>query len=190
MQTLSERINRLFAEEKWPAARKLIERALQREPQDHWLLARLASIHYEERDYETAQKIARQAERLQPDCPLVQWELAGALHMLGKPGPALRIYRGLLQRGLKSVGHDECGEGEEWAISLLTDCLFRMGLCYQGQGKNAAALRAFRKHLELRGMGANSIYPVDEARQRIQKVAGSCRRILVQELEAVGKTGA
>src|SRR5688572_8717949 len=94
--TLSKRINRLFDHEKWAAARSLIERELATLPADdwtrHWWLTRLSTTYYEERNYKKARELAEQAVAIAPSCPLVLWDLAGTLDMLGDKAGAIHTY--------------------------------------------------------------------------------------------------
>jgi hypothetical protein len=128
--TLSERINDCFNREAWGEAREIILRALRKSPDDHWLISRLSTTYYEEKDYQQALQLARRAVQLDRTCPLVLWDLAGALDAIGDKEQAIKTYEKLLSRGVDGIANDECGEGEEWAKSLLADCKLRAALCY------------------------------------------------------------
>src|SRR5438046_2067728 len=157
-KTIGKQINDLLVAEEYAKARKLIEAELAEKPEDHWLLTRLGTTYYEEGKYAKALAIARRAHELAPRCPLVLWDLAGSLDMTGDEKAAVAIYRQLLQRGVKAVANDECGEGAEWATALLTDCLYRLGACYQDLGHKRQALRHYRRFAELLAMGVTSLY--------------------------------
>ena len=104
-------IERAIASDDWENARKLIRVALKKAPEDHWLLARLALTHYEQRDYTTALRYGLEAAEIAPACPLVLWEVAGAMDMLDQPSAALRVYRKLTRRSIDNLAHGPCGEG-------------------------------------------------------------------------------
>ena len=87
---MSQEIEKLISAEKWTEARTAIVKALGSSPHDHWLLARLALTYYEQRRYGKALELARRAQRLSPRCPLVLWEVGGALDMLGRTTEARR----------------------------------------------------------------------------------------------------
>lgn len=161
-RTLSEKINNLFNKEKWDDARALIEGELTKPGNinDHWLLTRLATTYYEKKEYPTALEHLKKAKELAPRCPLVLWEYAGTLDALGKFDEAIDVYVSLLRRGAPAIANEECGEGTEWAVGLLTDCLFRIGVCLKHQGKMAKSWRFFTGYEEVVRAGAKSIYTV------------------------------
>jgi hypothetical protein len=182
MPTLSQRINTLFAKEQWAKARELIGKELGRAPDSHWLLARLSTAYHEERKYPKALEVARQAEQLAPECPLVLWDLAGALDATGDFEGALEMYRKLIRRGPIAIGNDECGEGLAWAISLLVDCVYRVGLCLEHLGKIADALLFYHNFLELRSGWQGGIYSSEDAERRIARLAEHKPDYLEREL--------
>src|SRR5687768_1235920 len=100
---MSKEIEKLIDAEDWKAARKLIHAALRKEPDSHWLLTRLGLTHYEERNYRKALLYDTQALELAPNCPLVLWDYAGTLDMLGRNKEAIAIYRKLIKRGVDKI---------------------------------------------------------------------------------------
>lgn len=128
-----------IAAEDWEAARGLIERELRRTPASHWLLARLALTYYEQHDYQTALRCGTQAQDLAPDCPLVLWEVAGALDMLERKHEAITVYRQITCRTLDDLAHGPCGEGLAWARGLVADSYYRMGRSHEDLGETNKA---------------------------------------------------
>jgi len=182
-----ERINKLLDLEKWKEARKVILAELQKEPTSHWLLTRLATTYYEEKEYQQAIALGMQAYKLAPRCPLVLWDLAGALQMVGDDKAALALYEGLLKRSMKRIAENECGEGRAWATALLTDCLFRMGQSFAALGRTKAARRAFQGYLVMRGKGAGSIYSAEDAVKELAKIGPARSPKIEQELKEVSQ---
>jgi hypothetical protein len=133
--TSTQRIDELFESEQWEAARAALLAELRSNPGDHWLLTRLATTYYEQRKYKEALKYSRSAFSSNPECPLVLWDLAGTLDALGKKDEAIGIYSQLLDRGVQRIANDECGEGEEWARSLLADCKYRIAMACKDIGR-------------------------------------------------------
>ena len=69
--------------------------------------------------------------------------------------------------------HEECGEGVPWAIALLTDCYYRLGICHEHLGNAEAALKHFMAYLILRtSNNADSIYTLEEALSRLRQLPG------------------
>ena len=64
--TFSQQINDLFAREDWRTARALIETEMAKRGDEpgHWLLTRLATTFYEEREYKKALPLLEKARQL------------------------------------------------------------------------------------------------------------------------------
>jgi tetratricopeptide (TPR) repeat protein len=165
---MSRKIERLISAERWKEARAAILAALDAEPSSHWLLARLALTYYEQRQYSEALGVAEQARCLAPRCPLVLWEIAGALHMLGRTSEAIRVYRRLVRRGIGPLATGECGEGMAWARGLVADCWYRIARCHLSAGRRRLSFDAYTQHLRLRGPGCRSIYPIGAVRRELR----------------------
>ena len=145
-------------------ARALLEPRLKDESNNHWLLTRLGTTYYEERDYRKALRLSRRAYKLRPHCPLVLWDLASTLEMLGQDRKVLEIYKILFALGPKRLAEEECGEGINWASALLTDCLYSAAGCLHRLGEPEEALACIQQHLEMRALGVKSIYSLREGR--------------------------
>lgn len=155
-------VEELIAADRWEDARREIRQKLKAEPQSHWLLTRLGLTYYEQRRYKTALKYELQALRLAPTCPLVLWDYAGTLQMLGRHGEALDVYRRLVRRGVARLATGLCGEGRAWARGLVADCHYRMVESLDALGERRQADRALAEHLDARGPGCRSIYSLKE----------------------------
>lgn len=160
MSHLSEKIDDLFAKEKWKEARALVEKEMAKRGDEpgHWLLARLATTYYEERRYKKALQLVEKALALAPHCPLVLWDYAGTLDALGRSEEAIDIYMSLVLRGPDKVGQEECGEGVGWAVGLLTDCFYRVSVCLKHLQRPQPAWQFFLWYAQLVTAGAPSLY--------------------------------
>ena len=179
-------IEQLIEAERWVDARKACLAWLERSPEDHWLMARVALTHYEQGDYEAALAWADKAQALAPDCPLVLWERAGALDMLEREAEALATYRGLLERGSERVGGEVCGEGVAWAHGLLADCAYRAGCCLLDLGDKEKGRAMLRHALEMAVLGAEGIYTPDDIVEQLARVHPGRRRAALDA--AIGAT--
>lgn len=139
-----------------------LRRRLKREPQHHWLLTRLSSLFYERRRYATALEYAEKAFAQVPTCPLVLWDYAGALQMLGRHSEALDLYARIVRRGVYRIATGECGEGRGWARGLIADSHYRASISLKALGNKEASFSAFELCLDQRGPGCYSIYKLDE----------------------------
>ena len=173
---VDKRIEAAFAREDWPKARDLLIAELKKDPRNHWLLARLSTTFYEERKYKKALTLIEQAYEIAPHCPLVNWDYAGTLDALGKSKKALRIYCNLIAKGpAKLADMEPCGEGLDWALSLLIDCIFRGGVCLEHLGQNEKAIRWFQAFLKLRAEKDGGLYEPEDALKRITKLSSQRR---------------
>lgn len=161
---MSKVIESLIAADDWRGARRLIHAALRRDPESHWLISRLALTYYEEFNYGRALDYDRRAYAIAPHCPLVLWGLAGSLDMLERYDEAISIYRRIVRRGKQRLAYGECGEGLARARGLYADALYRMSMCYSAKGNRRLALVHLERHLDERGPGCHSIYPLDDIR--------------------------
>ncbi|MCI0379365.1 MAG: tetratricopeptide repeat protein, partial [Gemmataceae bacterium] len=128
-------INAAFAREDWEKARDIIIGELKRAPKDHWLLTRLSTTYYEQKNYQQALQHVDEVAKIKPDCPLVLWDLAGTLDALGKHQEAIDTYMKIFDKPTQELVDGPCGEGFDWAHALLTDCVFRLGVCFERLGK-------------------------------------------------------
>lgn len=170
---MSRDIEERIQAQDWPGARRLIEARLTADADNHWLLTRLSLTYYEERDYQHALQVSKRALALAPNCPLVLWDYAGTLEMLGRYREGLSIFRRVIRRGVESIAHGECGEGVGWARGLIADCHYRTAGCYRKLKQEARSLREFEKHLDMRGPGCYSIYSLREVGKQFAHVRGA-----------------
>jgi tetratricopeptide (TPR) repeat protein len=183
---MKNKIEELIEKEDWPEARKEILSKLEKDPEDHWLLTRLGLTYYEERDYEKALKIEEMAYRIAPHCPLVLWDYAGTLQMLGRHKEAIKVYRRILAKGIDEIAYGECGEGKAWGRGLIADCYYRLSDSHRDLGEDTKAVRAFETHLDLRGPGCHSIYPLGSLNKKLQTLKNK-RTGLNQRVQRIAK---
>jgi hypothetical protein len=85
--------------------------------------------------------------------------------MLQRHWEALAIYEKLTQRGAKQIAVGPCGEGLAWANGLVADCYYRMMESLDALGDETGANAMLVRHLDMRGPGCYSIYPLGELRR-------------------------
>ncbi len=170
-----KRIELEVARENWVKARKLITEELRHDPDDHWLLIRLSLTYYEQREYSKALGFSNQALEMAPSCPLVLWNHAGALEMLGRTNEALTIYQRLIRRGVNRIAFDACGEGVALARGMVADSQYRLAGCYLTLKRFGQAARAYKRHLAMRGPGCRSIYSLRVVRNELSRLESRVR---------------
>jgi tetratricopeptide (TPR) repeat protein len=174
-----------LAEQAWPAALKEIDRQLQQDPDNHWLLSRRSDVLYEMWNYESARQAAEQALAVVPDCPLALWSYAGALDMLGRTEDAGGVYIHLIHRGAQQLSDpdadaDECWEDAQWTLGLVADCMFRIAGCLARLQRTAQAFRLYAHFLSIHVLGARGLYSRKEA---VTKIAQLSEQLSEQEAE-------
>jgi len=139
-----------------------LRQQLKAAPRHHWLLTRLSSVYCEQGRYSLALRYAEKAFAEVASCPLVLWDYAGALQMLGRHYEALDLYARIVTRGVNPIANGECGEGKAWARGLVSDSHYRASLSLKAIGNEPASLSALEQCLDLRGPGCRSIYRLNE----------------------------
>jgi tetratricopeptide (TPR) repeat protein len=162
----AKRIEDAIESDDWGKARLLIRKSLRHEPNDHWLLTRLGLTYYEQKQYKRALYYENKALQIAPYRPLVIWDYAGTLDMLGRTKEALSIYRWLASWDEERLAYGPCGEGVQAARSLAADCFCRIGAILEEQGQRKRAITAYREHLSRRTRGTRSIYPLAQVKHK------------------------
>lgn len=178
-----ETIDALIQRKEWEGARARIREELASDPDNHWLLTQLGVTYYEQRQYRESLKWFLKSFAIVPDCPLTLWNLAGALDAIGKPKMAVTLYRWLLQSDV-SPEDDPCWESEEWTESLKTDCVYRLGLCFEHLGRKESAEHCFRQYIQLLLIGVNGMYPIEDAVRHIRGLRGTGKNQREKEVQA------
>ena len=155
-------IEALIRAENWVPAGRAIRHELIKDPTNHWLLTRMSLTFYERHDYRKALVFSQRAFAADPECPLVLWDYAGTLQMLGRHRDAIEIHRKLIRRGPKKLASGSCGEGLARARGLVADCHYRVSNSMEELGLSDEALGEFERHLDMRGPGCQSIYTMSE----------------------------
>ena len=159
-----------YQAERWKDLRAVLKEDLRQDPDDHWLLTRISLTYYEQRNYKEALAYSEKAIELDPACPLALWDYAGTLDMLGRDEEAVEIWEGLLERGVESIAHGECGEGIGWARSLLNDCRYRIARIANEHQNLIRARTYYEEHLKNRRSGQYSVYTRADAQRRLRDV--------------------
>jgi tetratricopeptide (TPR) repeat protein len=169
------RVNDLFQEEKWEEARSLLEKEREKDPSNHWILTQLGVTFYEQGLYEEALQLFRASLEILDDCPFTLWNLAGVLDALGNYAAAIKVYIWLIE-SKRTAKNDPCWESEQWTNSLKTDCLYRLGICFQHLGKKKQAEHCYRQYLNLMASGIDSLYTAEDVVNRIRSFESSSPR--------------
>jgi tetratricopeptide (TPR) repeat protein len=168
-RTREQKIESLLEQEDWENAQKAIQRELIHHPEDHWLHTQLGVSLYEQGRYEESLQPLLGSLDIVPDCPLTLWNLAGALDAIGKPLDAVPIYSWLL-KSKKTPADDTCWESEEWTSALKTDCVYRVGACFEKLKKWPSAENCFRQYINLLLAGMQGTYSLDDAAGHIRRI--------------------
>ena len=183
---IGERINDLIDSEQWETAHALIEKALAKDPDSHWLLTRLGETYYEQRHCKKALGVFLKSLDLVAGCPLTLWHLAGTLDALEYPAEALRLYTWLLE-SKRTAADDPCWESVAWTDALKTDCVFRIGVCFRNLNRQDEAAHCFRQYLDLLLAGATGSYTSEATLQQFREIGTPPPRAVENELRKAAK---
>lgn len=159
--------------EDWAGARKILFELKKVYKNDHWILSRISSTYYEDKKYKKALEYALKAKKLEPNCPLVLWDLAGALDMLEKELEAIKIWKSLLRKDINKLAHGPCGEGIRSAKSLKNDCRLNIGRSYEDIGRKKLALKYYQLHLDHRQQGIPCLESIKYVKNRMKQLKAS-----------------
>lgn len=169
-EILLSKFYKLYHEDKYEKARKILFKLLKNEPESHWILSRISSTYYEDRNYQKALVFAERALEIAPDCPMVLWDYAGVLDMLDDTKKAISIWKYLLNCSIEQIAFDECGEGIRDAKSLHNNCRFRIGNSYKYLNQKKLANKYLKLHLQNRQRGLPSIYTKKEVLKILESI--------------------
>lgn len=158
----TNKIEKYFDEDNWVKARELLLIELKKNKDDAWLLTRLSTTYYEQYDYKKALEISIRAFAILPSDPLVIWDYAGALSMLGEDKQAINFYKMIVRMDLNKIAFFETGNGLRWAKSIVNDSRFRIGLCFLDLKNQKQAKKWIEEHLKNRKKGLPSLYSKKE----------------------------
>lgn len=164
-----DKADKYLFENKLSQSRIILKSILKRHPDDHWLLSRVGCTYYEEMNYSKALQYSLKAVKISPRCPLVLWDYAGVLDMLGRKSEAIKIWKSLVKRGIESIANGECGEGLVRARALVNDCNYRIGNSYIKLGRKSLGLKYIQMHIHNRVMHKyKSIYDLRSVREQLK----------------------
>jgi pentatricopeptide repeat protein len=193
---LNGAIDGLFKRGRWNEARRLLERAREKDPENHWLVTQLGVTFYEQQRYHEALVLFAASLEIVPDCPLTLWNLAGTLDALGKPARAVSIYTWLLQSD-RSSKDDPCWESRQWTDALKADCAYRLGVCFEHLGRKQKARHWYLQYLNLLSAGLEGSYSLEDVQRRLRDLRGDdqngaaereIRKALHATIQAAGAT--
>jgi tetratricopeptide (TPR) repeat protein len=132
----------------------------------------LGVTFYEQRDYEKSLNYFNTSRKIASSCPLTQWNLAGALGALGRTSQAIKTYNGLLE-SRTTFAEDACWESKEWTDAIKADCVYRLGACFERQGKKRIAEDCYRQYIDLLLVGIDGLYSMEDVTGRIRALQKS-----------------
>lgn len=137
-------------------------------PEDHETLVSAGLKLHEARRYAAALRVFEQASRLAPECPVVAFNRANPMHMLGREAEAYSILKDLIRTPPAQLKRRCSSAGPR---SLQLDAyylLFRVVLDYRGVC--AEAFKYAAAHLRRRRRGLHSVWSVREVRAEVAEM--------------------
>jgi tetratricopeptide (TPR) repeat protein len=152
--------------EEWKKAKALIASELKKDPKNFCFLSNLSVAYYDKEKYEEALKFAEKAYEIASNDPLIIFNYAKALYMMGREGDARILFKKILRKTVKTVS--KYGQGVHWAQSLINDCRYLLGLCYKDMGNSRLAIKWLKEHFKHLGGNVQSNYNIKHTRKVLQ----------------------
>ena len=131
-------------------ARRRLRSWLEADPDDHWVMAKMAQTYEEQRQYWTALNWAIHLLRIRPRCPIALWELACILNEERRLDPVAADYRTWIERPSRSYTTGPCDQSRAWAERSVSDCWSSLAWLEQWCCHQQAAVEGCRQHLRCR----------------------------------------
>ena len=132
---------------------------------DHRTLVKAGLKLHEARHYSKALEYFDRAMRITPECPVVAYNRANTLHMLGRDAEAYRILRELIR--VAPLELDQCCP-DAHGVSLQLDTFYLLFLVTTDvRGLCAEAFDYAAEHLRRRRRGLQSVWSIKEVRATI-----------------------
>lgn len=147
-----------YNNENWPLAKKELEKYLEKNHDNHYELALLASIYRIEANFETAFDFISRALKINKHCPWVLWHFADISDMLCKYEWARTIWLHLIRKGTKRLCKaGGCETDLEDSASIINDCRYRLHLSFETENPSLSKryLTLYKKYVK---KGVKSIY--------------------------------
>lgn len=157
---IEKKIEKFYRSEDWNKAKIVTLQNLKKNPKNHFLWTRLASIYFEQKNKEKSLSAAKKAYVLSPNCPLVCWDYGNALVGTGHHNRAVIVFKRLLRMNVKGVARGKCGQGLKNAQKLVNDTKYVLGICLYEMGLKQESLKFINDHIRNRKKGVKSNYPL------------------------------
>ena len=132
---------------------------------DHFTLTGRGLALHEARRYVAALRCFERAAKLAPGCPMVSYNRANTMHMLGQDAAAELQLRQLLAFSLAAL-RAACPDCMPRSLQL--DALFLLSqVVRHGRGPCAESVRLAKEHLRHRGRGIRSVWSARQVRAEI-----------------------
>jgi tetratricopeptide (TPR) repeat protein len=160
----------------WDFCKNFLLKRLKKEPDNFWLLTSLASVYYELLEYKKALQFAQKAYNLNPESPLVLWDLATALSVNGREEESLIFWKSIIDLGKQKIGKELTTEGISWALSLINDCKYRIAKYLYEEGFYVEAIVYINDYLYTRKNKIFSLYTMKKATELQQNIELSLQK--------------
>ncbi len=170
-QAISLQINQYFAADDTDSAEKLLLSSIKKYPNEHLFFAQLSVVNYELGNDKNAIEYAKKSLEITPSCQLAQNYYAVALQATDKDTEAIKIWLSLLNRSIKDLAFNDCGEGVRNAKSLQNDIRFNLGVSYSALENSEKAKFYFNEHLKNRKQGQFSNFTRKDVAEYIEELS-------------------
>ena len=165
-EDFSNKLNKLFERDKWQEAKILLEKEIDKFPNEYFLLTSLSTVYYNLKSFEDSLSFAERAIELEPNDALVIYDYGCALSALNRNEDAIAQWHRILHMDIEEIAFGDFGEGLRWAKSIVNDSRYRIANCALEMGDKVKAKEMIAEHLAHRKRG---IYSDFTKRQVVEK---------------------
>ena len=140
---------------------------------DAFALSELAENYYscEVQEFDKAFKCALRSYKLSPDDPFICYRYGCSLYYKDNYSKAIDIFQIILNSAVEDITSESCSEGKNYALSLLNDTRFMLGVVYLDMGAPTMAEQWLKEHLRNRKRGIFSDFSRKQVLQILEEIS-------------------
>jgi tetratricopeptide (TPR) repeat protein len=151
--------------------RRAMQKFLKKEPEDSYLLRKLASSYYEQGRFSEAEKPLARAYRLASKNALNIWAYALVLANLNRTKEAIQLLKRILRMSPKLIFSNIDTDDDQTIVKeLKTDSMYNLAQCYLDIERRSEAKHWFKRYVAMRENGSPSEFTISQAKRKLASI--------------------
>lgn len=167
LQKISYKVFACYDANDFSKAKRILKEALEKNPDEYWIISNLAICHYETGKFKLALELSNQAYTIAPEDPMVLNYHASILKVNDFFKEAIEMWLKIINTSEEVLANSRFGEGIKWAKSLKVDTLFNLGNAYYLMDDYQTAVKYYKEHLNNRKRGLYSLFSKAEVQAEL-----------------------